>query len=67
MEFLDVKDDKTLEKLKKHHEDGINVFVLIYMNGCGPCEKTKPEWLELKDKKWDNCIVSQIDKDVLPE
>ena len=67
MEFLDVKDDKTLEKLKKHHEDGINVFVLIYMNGCGPCEKTKPEWLGLKDKKWNNSIVAQIDKDVLPE
>ena len=67
MEFLDVKDDKTLQKLKKYHEDGINVFVLIYMNGCGPCEETKPEWLDLKDKKWDNSIVAQIDKDVLPE
>ena len=67
MDFLDVKNNETLQQLKKHHEDGINVFVLIYMNGCGPCEKTKPEWLELKNKKWDNSVVAQIDKDVLPD
>jgi thiol-disulfide isomerase/thioredoxin len=67
MDFLDVKDDKALQKLKKHYEDGMNVFVLIYMNGCGPCEETKPEWLNLKNKKWDNTIVAQIDKDILPE
>ena len=67
MDFLDVKDDKALQKLTEHYKNGVNLFVLIYMNGCGPCEETKPEWLELKNKKWDNSIVAQIDKDILPE
>jgi len=36
-------------------EDHINslnnadkVFVLFYMNGCGPCEKVRPQWQQLK-------------------
>jgi len=67
MNFLDVKDEETLQKLTKYYKDGVNVFVLIYMNGCGPCEQTKPEWSQLKNKKWENSIIAQIDKDVLPE
>jgi hypothetical protein len=35
------------------------------MNGCGPCNATKPKWQKLKGKKWNNAIISQIDKDIL--
>ena len=65
MDFLDVKDNDSLKELEKHYENGMNVFVLIFMNGCGPCNETKPKWQELKNKKWDNTIVSQIDKDLI--
>lgn len=65
MDFLDVNDNKKLQELIKHYENGVNVFVLIFMNGCGPCEATKPKWQELKNKKWENSIVSQIDKDII--
>jgi vacuolar-type H+-ATPase subunit F/Vma7 len=25
------------------------VFILIYMNGCGPCDETKPEWKKIEN------------------
>jgi thioredoxin-like negative regulator of GroEL len=67
MNFLDVNDEKSLQELIKHYQDGTNIFVLIYMNGCGPCEETKPEWIRLKNKKWGNTIICQINQDVLPK
>ena len=32
------------------------VFILYYMEGCGPCNETRPEWEKLKNslKKYDN-------------
>lgn len=65
MNFLDVTNENSLQQLTKHLMNGVNVFVLIYMNGCGPCNATKPHWHNLKKKKWNNTIVSQIDKDLL--
>lgn len=65
MNFLDVTNENSLQQLTKHLLNGINVFVLIYMNGCGPCNATKPKWQKLKGKKWNNAIISQIDKDIL--
>ena len=65
MNFLDVTNENSLQELTKHLLNGVNVFVLIYMNGCGPCNETKPKWQKLKDKKCNNAIISQIDKDIL--
>jgi hypothetical protein len=61
---LNVSDEKSLQELIKHVTNGLNVFVLIYMNGCGPCNATKPEWAKI-DNKWPNTVISQIDKDVI--
>ena len=61
---LNVSDEKSLQELIKHVTNGLNVFVLIYMNGCGPCNQTKPEWAQI-DNKWQNTVISQIDKDVI--
>ena len=61
---LNVTNEKALQELTKHLTKGVNIFVLIYMNGCGPCNATKPEWAKINNK-WRNTIVSQIDKDVL--
>ena len=61
---LNVTNEKTLQELTKHLTKGVNIFVLIYMNGCDPCNETKPEWAKINNK-WRNTIVSQIDKDVL--
>ena len=50
---------------------GKNVFILIYMEGCGPCNATRPEWKKLENtlkKEISNSneiLVVDIDKDLL--
>ena len=64
MDHLHVTDEKTLQELIKHLMNGINIFALIYMNGCSPCNKTKPEWDKIENK-WPNTVITKIDKDVI--
>jgi len=57
----------------KYVEEGKDMFVLFYMEGCGPCNATRPEWdkLEhiLKDKynHNNNIVVVDIDQELLNE
>jgi len=50
---------------------GKHVFVLIYLEGCGPCIATRPEWKKienvLKDKykSNDNLVVIDVDQELL--
>jgi thiol-disulfide isomerase/thioredoxin len=42
------------------------VFILFYMNGCGPCNATRPEWKKLENilKKYeDDLTIAVIDID----
>jgi thiol-disulfide isomerase/thioredoxin len=65
--------NKHASLLDKYIEQGKNVFVLIYMEGCGPCNATRPEWskiknvLENKYKNRDNIVVVDVDQEVLDE
>jgi len=59
-----------IDRLNKFIHTNKNVFALIYMEGCGPCNATRPEWAKLKNvlKKYendDNIIIVDIDKDFL--
>ena len=36
--------------MNKFLKSGKNAFVLIYMDGCGPCMSTHPEWKKLASK-----------------
>lgn len=61
---------KNIEEINKDIEDGKHVFVLIYMEGCGPCNATRPEWAKIKnmlDKKYKNkndIIIVDVDSRV---
>lgn len=51
--------------LQKDH-----VFILIYMEGCGPCNAIRPEWEKLKNvlKNYsnnENIVIMDIDKDIV--
>jgi thiol-disulfide isomerase/thioredoxin len=67
------KDVKNLETLDNFIKNNSHVFILVYMEGCGPCNATRPEWKKLEsalkdnyDKK-DNLVVVDLNKDLLSE
>lgn len=43
------------------------VFVLFYMEGCGPCNETRPEWKKLATASGlpSNLQIYEIDRDLL--
>lgn len=50
---------------------GNHVFVLVYMEGCGPCNATRPEWEKLENAlssqyaKNDSLYIIDINKDYI--
>ena len=54
MHILHIDSDKNASLVDKHIQNGDNVFVLVYMVGCGPCNATRPEWDKLKNIKFNN-------------
>ncbi len=63
--------DEINDELLKHDK---NVFLFTYMDGCGPCNSTIPEWDnisnsdKLKDhiKHGDDVVTVRINKDLFP-
>ena len=56
------------EELNQHIKKGKHVFVLFYMEGCGPCNATRPEWKKLENvlgKKNDNVVIADVDQELL--
>ena len=47
------------------------VFALIYMEGCGPCNATRPEWSKLKHlpalAQRPDIVIVDIDKDYIDD
>jgi hypothetical protein len=68
-----VKDngETPIQIVNKFITSGKNVFALIYMEGCGPCNATRPEWEKIKHvlkkdiKSNNDFLVVDIDKDLL--
>lgn len=58
-----------IEKLNKHLSNKDNKsFILIFMEGCGPCNSTRPEWSKLRNilsKNLNNIGIFSIDKDLV--
>jgi hypothetical protein len=67
----DATGETPINRLNKFIINGKNVFMLIYMEGCGPCNATRPEWQKIKHvlKKEitnsNDILVVDIDKDLL--
>jgi hypothetical protein len=60
-----------IQTLNRFIRTGKNIFALIYMEGCGPCNATRPEWKKISSvlKKDitgnENVLVVDIDKNIL--
>jgi hypothetical protein len=61
---------KEIHHLNQHIRQGKPAFVLIYMEGCGPCNATRPEWGKLKNTLSlptdSNIMITDVDQEVLP-
>jgi len=71
MHILHIDSGKDISKVDKMIKQGKHVFILVYMEGCGPCNATRPEWAKiesaLKDQyaKNDELVVIDVNKDFL--
>jgi thiol-disulfide isomerase/thioredoxin len=72
MKVLHINSEEDSKSVDNIIEDKDNhVFVLIYMEGCGPCNATRPEWEKLETAlsrqyaKKDKLYVLDINKDFL--
>lgn len=72
MIFLHINDSmKDIELFNKYVHEGKHIFVLIFMEGCGPCEETKPKWKQIENqlsKQYQNnndIVVADINKNLL--
>ena len=58
-----------IEQLNKYLSDNNKkIFILIFMEGCGPCNQTRPEWSKLKNilsNHANDIIIVSIDKDLV--
>tara|TARA_B110000114_G_scaffold76110_1_gene80602 strand:+ start:1278 stop:1718 length:441 start_codon:yes stop_codon:yes gene_type:complete len=46
-----IASDQLLEGFKKSKKNKEPIFVFFYMEGCGPCNATRPEWDKIKEDK----------------
>jgi len=59
-----------IKKLEKtiHYSPNNKVFMLVYMEGCGPCNNVRPEWKKLENvlkelNNRDDIAIVDVDKD----
>ena len=71
MEFLHINSSNSnANPFDKIVNDGKHVFVLIYMEGCGPCNATRPEWSKIKNIlgqpqqkiKYPGVVIADVDQ-----
>jgi thiol-disulfide isomerase/thioredoxin len=62
-------DNREIEKFNKYLKNGKEIFVLFYLEGCGPCNATRPEWKKIKNismnKYGDNIVVADVDQSLM--
>jgi thiol-disulfide isomerase/thioredoxin len=71
MIVLHIDNNKDVSQVDKLVKQGKHVFILVYMEGCGPCNATRPEWSKLESalkqqySKNDKLVIIDINKDYL--
>jgi thiol-disulfide isomerase/thioredoxin len=69
LHFDPSSENEEIDNFNKLLKDDKDLFVLFYLEGCGPCNATRPEWDKiknvLKDKYDDSIIIADIDQSVM--
>lgn len=71
MHILHINSEKDVSNVDKMIKQGNDIFVLVYMEGCGPCNATRPEWSKIESalkeqySKNNTLVVIDVNKDYL--
>ena len=73
MKFIHINNEIDISQLKNSINTNKDIFMLIYMDGCGPCNQVRPEWKKLENvlhkhinnPKYKNVVIIDINKDLL--
>jgi len=71
MHILHINSEKDTSKIDKMIKQNKDVFILVYMEGCGPCNATRPEWAKIESTlknqyaKNDKLVIVDVNKDYL--
>ena len=71
MHILHIKSEKDAGQIDEFIKNGSDVFILVYMEGCGPCNASRPQWAKLesalKDQYANNdkLVVVDVNKNFL--
>lgn len=66
--YIDPSQPNYTDSIKKFNEQvssGKHIFLFLFMDGCGPCNQTKPEWKKIKSvlkNKFPNVVVAEINQ-----
>ena len=71
MHILHINSEKDASKIDEMIKQGKDVFIIVYMEGCGPCNATRPEWGKLESSLKeqystnDKLVVIDVNKDFI--
>jgi thiol-disulfide isomerase/thioredoxin len=71
MYVLHINSEKEVGKVNQLIKNGSDVFILVYMVGCGPCNATRPEWSKIESalknqySKNNKLAIVDINKDFI--
>jgi thiol-disulfide isomerase/thioredoxin len=67
----DDDDETKIQNVNDHIDKGHHAYIFVFMDGCGPCDSTKPNWRKFaKDYKSENAntekniMIVRINKDL---
>jgi len=66
---IDSTTKNNIDLFHKYAKQNKHMFVLFYMEGCGPCNATRPEWEKIKNvflkNTNDNIVIVDIDQEMI--
>ncbi len=71
MLLLHIDSEKDAHMIDTLIQQGKHMFVIVYMEGCGPCNATRPEWSKMGDalskryKHNKDLVVADVNKDFM--
>ena len=72
MLLLHIDSENDAHIIDKHIQDGKQMFIIVYMVGCGPCNATRPEWAKMGNALSErygnesNLVIADVNKDFMP-